>query len=174
MVWQEVIRLIEDPALIGAELDRRLEAARAAEPTKRRQESLERELARLTKSIDRLVTAYQEELLSLEELRHRMPELRARDQAIRAELQAILDQAADRLSFLRLAETLSAFLARLRETAESLDIIERQRIVRLVVKEVLVDDGAIIIRHSIPVHHSPPGDGEPPVPAGRSSPADRS
>jgi len=174
VVWQEVIRLIEDPALIGAELDRRLEAARAAEPTKRRQESLERELARLTKSIDRLVTAYQEELLSLEELRHRMPELRARDQAIRAELQAILDQAADRLSFLRLAETLSAFLARLRETAESLDIIERQRIVRLVVKEVLVDDGAIIIRHSIPVHHSPPGDGEPPVPAGRSSPADRS
>ena len=174
VVWQEVIRLIEDPALIGAELDRRLEAARAAEPTKRRQESLERELARLAKSIDRLVTAYQEELLSLEELRHRMPELRARDQAIRSELQAIRDQAADRLSFLRLAETLSAFLARLRETAETLDIVERQRIVRLVVKEVLVDDGAIVIRHSIPVHHSPPGAGEPPIPAGRSSPGDKS
>jgi site-specific DNA recombinase len=174
VVWQEVIRLIEDPTLIGTELDRRLEAARAAEPTKRRQENLERELARLTKSIDRLVTAYQEELLSLEELRHRMPELRARDQAIRAELQAILDQAADRLSFLRLAETLSAFLARLRETVETLDIVGRQRIVRLVVKEVLVDDDAIVIRHSIPVRHSPPGDGEPPVPAGRSSPGDRS
>jgi site-specific DNA recombinase len=174
VVWQEVIRLIEDPTLIGTELDRRLEAARAAEPTKRRQENLERELARLTKSIDRLVTAYQEELLSLEELRHRMPELRARDQAIRAELQAILDQAADRLSFLRLAETLSAFLAWLRETVETLDIVGRQRIVRLVVKEVLVDDDAIVIRHSIPVRHSPPGDGEPPVPAGRSSPGDRS
>ena len=41
VVWQEVIRLIEDPALIGAELDRRLDAARAAEPTKRRQETLD-------------------------------------------------------------------------------------------------------------------------------------
>jgi len=44
VVWQEVIRLIEDPALIGAELDRRLDAARAAEPTKRRQETLERQM----------------------------------------------------------------------------------------------------------------------------------
>jgi len=174
LVWQEVMRLIEDPALIGVELDRRLEAARAAEPTKRRQESLERELTRITKSIDRLVTAYQEELLSLEELRHRVPELRARDQAIRAELRAIRDQAADRLSFLRLAETLSAFLVRLSEAAETLDISERQRIVRLLVKEVLVDDGAIIIRHSIPIQHSPQGDGGPPIPTGRSPPSDKS
>jgi site-specific DNA recombinase len=32
IVWQEVIRLIEDPALIQTELDRRLDAARIAEP----------------------------------------------------------------------------------------------------------------------------------------------
>jgi site-specific DNA recombinase len=168
IVWQEVIRLIEDPALISVELDRRLEAARSAEPAKRRQESLERELTRLTKSIDRLVTAYQEELVSLEELRRRMPELRGRDQAIRAELQAILDQAADRLSFLRLAETLSAFLSRLRETADTIDIVERQRIVRLLVKEVLVDDTAIVIRHSIPVQHSPPDKTKPPISVDRA------
>src|SRR6516164_665990 len=31
IVWQEVIHLIEDPTLIRAELDRRLDAARAAE-----------------------------------------------------------------------------------------------------------------------------------------------
>jgi site-specific DNA recombinase len=174
VVWQEVIRLIEDPTLIGSELDRRLEAARAAEPTKRRQESLERELTRVTKSIDRLVTAYQEELLSLEELRRRMPGLRSRDQVIRAELQAILDQAADRLSFLRLAETLAAFLTRLRETADTLDIGERQRIVRLLVKEVLVDDAAIIIRHSIPMQHSPSGNAEPPISPARLPPGDKS
>jgi len=34
-----------------------------------------------------------------------MPELRSREQSMRAELQAIRDQAADRMSFLRLAET---------------------------------------------------------------------
>ncbi|WP_287986815.1 recombinase family protein [Acidiphilium sp.] len=152
IVWQEVIRLIEDPALIQAELDRRLDAARAAEPTKRRQEALERELTRIGKSMERLLTAYQEDLVSLDELRRRMPELRAREQSMHIELQAIVDQAADRMSLLRLAETLTAFLQRLRASAESLDIPERQKIVRLLVKEVLVDNDAIMIRHSIPSH----------------------
>jgi site-specific DNA recombinase len=175
VVWQEVIRLIEDPALISAELDRRLDAARAAEPTKRRQEVLEREHTRVSKSMERLVTAYQEELLSLNELRRRMPELRAREQGMRAELQAILDQAADRMSFLRLAETLTAFLQRLRESAESLEITDRQRIVRLLVKEVLVDDDAITIRHSIPAQSkTPPTGSEPPPSNGRSRTADQS
>ena len=66
------------------------------------------------KSIERLLNAYQEELVSLEQLRERMPALRQREQALRAELQAIADQAQDRATFLRLAETLTAFLARLR------------------------------------------------------------
>jgi len=69
---------------------------------------------------------------------------------LRAELQAIADQTNDRAKFLRLAETLGAFLARLRSAATTLDVIERQRIVRLVVKEVLVGDDSIVIRHSIP------------------------
>jgi len=81
VVWTEVVRLLEDPALINAELDRRLAAARAAEPTRRRQEQLERDLVRVTKSVERLVTAYQEDLLSLDDLRRRMPDLRRREQA---------------------------------------------------------------------------------------------
>jgi hypothetical protein len=87
---------------------------------------------------------------SLEQLRERMPSLRQREQTLRAELQAIADQTNDRAKFLRLAETLGAFLARLRSAATTLDVIERQRIVRLVVKEVLIGDDSIVIRHSIP------------------------
>ena len=166
IVWQEVIHLIEDPTLIRAELDRRLDAARAAEPTKRRQEALERELTRIRKSMERLLTAYQEDLLSLDELRRRMPELRAREQSVRAERQAILDQAADQISFLRLAETLTAFLQRLRQSAETLEIAERQKVVRLLVKEVLVDNDTITIRHSIPAQPpTPPAGGAPLLPS---------
>ena len=162
IVWQEVIHLIEDPTLIRAELDRRLDAARAAEPTKRRQEALERELTRIRKSMERLLTAYQEDLLSLDELRRRMPELRAREQSMQAERQAILDQAADQISFLRLAETLTAFLQRLRQSAETLEIAERQKVVRLLVKEVLVDNDTITIRHSMPAQPTPPAGNAPP------------
>src|SRR6201993_2773498 len=165
IVWQEVIHLIEDPTLIRAELDRRLDAARAAEPTRRRQEALERELTRIRKSMERLLTAYQEDLLSLDELRRRMPELRAREESMRAERQAILDQAADRMSFLRLAETLTAFLQRLRQSAETLEIAERQKVVRLLVKEVLVDNDTITIRHSIPAQAPTPPAGGAPLPS---------
>jgi site-specific DNA recombinase len=162
IVWTEVIRLLQDPTLIQQELDRRLTAARSSDPTKKREQSLERELTHVGKSIERLLNAYQEALLSIEQLRERMPALRQREQALRAELQAIADQANDRAAFLRLAETLTAFLGRLRSSAETLSVSERQRIVRLVVKDVLVGEDTITIRHSISLPLGPPQNCVPP------------
>src|SRR5216684_8201440 len=162
IVRTEVIRLLEDPALIQHELDRRLAAARAADPTKQREQTVQRELVRVGKSIERVLTAYQEDLLSLEQLRERMPSLRQREQALRAERQSIADQTRERTTYLRLAETLSAFLARLRVAADTLDILERQRLVRLLIKEVLVGDDTVVIRHCIPVPSAPPDGSEPP------------
>ncbi len=156
IVWAEVIRLLEEPALIQQELDRRLVAARASDPTRKREQSLQRELTHVGKGIERLLNAYPEELLSIEQLRERMPVLRQRQQTLRAELQAIADQTNDRAAFLRLAETLTAFLARLRSAAETLSVIERQRIVRLLVKDVLLGEDTITIRHSIPIPSGPP------------------
>ena len=155
VVWTEIVRLLEDPELIHNELDRRLAAAREADPTKRREEALRRDLVRIRKSIDRLLTAYQEGLLSLDELRQRLPNLRRREQADNAELQAIVDQSVDRATYLRLAETLTTFLARLRSSADALDVSERQRVLRLLVKEILVSDDKIIIRHCIPLPTGP-------------------
>jgi len=160
VVWTEIVRLLEDPRLIQNEIERRLAAAREADPTKRRDEALRRDVVRIRKSIDRLLTAYQEGLLPIEELRERMPQLRRRQQASTAELQAIADQSVTRAAYLRLAETLITFLTRLRSSASALDVSERQRIVRLLVKEVLVGDDKIIIRHCIPLpNRSDDGDG---------------
>jgi site-specific DNA recombinase len=158
-IWAEVVRLLQDPVLIQQELDRRLAAARTSDPTRKREQSLQRELSHVGKAIERLLTAYQEELLSLDQLRERMPMLRQREQALRAELQAIADQANDRAAFLRLAETLTAFLTRLHSAAETLSVLERQKIVRLLVKEILVGEDTITIRHSIPIPSAPPQNG---------------
>jgi site-specific DNA recombinase len=170
IVWDEVVRLLEDPTLIQQELDRRLEAARLSNPTKKREQSLQRELTHVGKGIERLLSAYQEALISIEQLRERMPALRQREQTLRAELQAITDQANDRATFLRLAETLTAFLTRLRGAADTLSINERQRIVRLVVKDVLIGEDTITIRHCIPVQQGPPQGGcIPPSQTGSSN-----
>jgi site-specific DNA recombinase len=161
IVWTEVVRLLEDPTLIQQELDRRLAMARAADPTKQRERTVQRDLVRVGRSIERILTAYQEDLLSLEQLRERMPPLRHREQVLRTELQSIAEQTRERAVYLSLAETLVRFLGRLRVAADTLDILERQRIVRLVVKEVLVADDTIVIRHSIPVPTEPPNGSSP-------------
>ena len=155
VVWDEVIRLLEDPALLQAEITRRLEAAKQADPTQQRQQHLLREQARLAQSIERLLTAYQDSLLSLDELRRRIEPLRKQHGATQAELEALEMAAADQQRYLRLVESLAPFKARLRTRAESMDIGERQRIVRLLVKEVIVGSESITIRHCLPIAPTP-------------------
>ena len=144
-------RILEDPTFIQHELDRRLAAARAADPTKKREQGPKKGIIRVGKSVERILSAYQEGLVSLDQLRERMPPLRQRERALREEARAIADQSNDSTSFLRSAETLTAFLTRLRNSANTLDVMERQRIVRLVVKDVLIGDDTLVIRHCIPI-----------------------
>jgi site-specific DNA recombinase len=166
VVWDEIVKLLEDPSLIQAEINRRLETARQSSPAKRREEALQRELVRLRKGIERLLTAYQEDLLSLDELRSRMPDLRQRERAAQAELLSLASQESQKATYLRLAETVSSFFARLKETAHTLDAAGRNKIVRLLVKDILVDDDSIVIRHSIPVTPAPIAEPAQPPEAG--------
>jgi site-specific DNA recombinase len=156
VVWAEVVRLMEEPQIIQDELSRRLEAARNANPLKQRKEQLQRDHHRLAKGMDRLLTAYQEGLLSLDQLRCRMPELRKQDEAVQAELQSLETATADQTKYLRLVETLADFRGRLRARADTLDVAGRQKILRLLVKEVLVGRDTITIRHSIRIPTSGP------------------
>jgi site-specific DNA recombinase len=112
---------------------------------------VEKEITRIGKSIDKILDAYQEGLIRLEELRKRMPGLRKRQEALKAELNSLEVAAASHQGFLRLADNMADFLGRLRKTADSMSVSDRQKIVRLVVKEILVDLDTIKIKHSIPV-----------------------
>jgi site-specific DNA recombinase len=149
VIWKELLRLLEDPSVMQEELNRRREAARHADPRKQREEILRRDHARLEKSMDRLLNAYQEGLVSLEQLRSRMPELRQKQQALRAEWQSLQAAAADDTQCRRLVETLADFSAQLRLRAGILPVTERQKILRLLVKEILVGRDTVTIRHSI-------------------------
>jgi site-specific DNA recombinase len=165
VVWNELLRLLEDPTIIQEELNRRLQAARNADPLKPREDQLHRDHARLAKSMDRLLIAYQESLVSLEQLRCRMPELRKQDHAIQAELQSLETAAAGQTKHLRLVETLADFRARLRARADTLNVTERQKVLRILVKEVLVGRETVTIRHSIRIPNSgsdPNGTPRPP------------
>ena len=167
LVWTEVLRVLHDPALIDAEIARRRDVARTADPLRTRTAELKREQARLDTSSERLLSAYQEGLVTLAQLRQRMPELQRQTRAVAAELHALELAAVDDARYIQLAETLSGFRAKLRARAETLDVRERQQILRLVVKEVLVGGDTITLRHSIPIPPAEAGaNGLPPASAG--------
>src|SRR5258708_19847824 len=57
-VWTEMLRLLDDPTLIQAELDRRMEAAKRADPLPKRGESLHPQQLSIHKNTNRFVTPY--------------------------------------------------------------------------------------------------------------------
>ena len=154
MVWEHITGLLADPHLIRAEIDRRLDAARTGDPALTQRQRLDLALAKATKAIMNMIEAFQEHLLTIDELRGRMPDLRARETGLRGQIDALDAQLADRELYLKLADNLEGFLTQLRDTAEVSSVEERQRVLRLLVKDVLVGPEKITIRHRIPVRDS--------------------
>ncbi len=108
------------------------------------------ELKRTESAIKRLVTAYEEDLVSLDELRQRMPELRRRQKTVSSNIESLDNRLANEEIYLKLAENLESFLARLRDTSAHSSVPERQRVLRFVIREVLVDTDVVVTRHTIP------------------------
>ena len=70
----------------------------------------------------------------------------------------------DETRYLKLAENLAGFRMKLRVRAQTLDVRERQQLLRLLVKEILVGADALTIRHSIRIPPSGPSSDAPPSP----------
>jgi len=107
---------------------------------------------RLSKGkIKELLDAYQEDLLTLAELRQRAPELKKKIAALEKERQGLALRAVEDQRWIELNQSMEGFLARLNQTVGKLGNEERQKIVRLLVKQVDVGKETITIHHSIPV-----------------------
>lgn len=151
LVWEQVLELLSNPELVRTEIHRRIEEIKDINPTEQRKKVLEKEIVRIEKSIQKLLDAYQEDLLQLEELRDRMPQLRRRQNALKAELRDIDSALTDQHAVLRLTNNIEAFLHKLRKAADAINVVERQKVLRLIVKEIQLDDESLTIKHSIPL-----------------------
>jgi site-specific DNA recombinase len=159
VVWDHITGLLADPALIRAEISKRLEQARTSDPVTRQRKQLELALAKATTSITAMIGAYSEQLITIDELRARMPHLRARETSLRGQIDSLDAQAADQDAYLKLADDLESFLAQLRANANTAATEERQRVLRLLVKDILVGPEKITIRHRIPARARPASPG---------------
>jgi site-specific DNA recombinase len=151
VVWDHITGLLADPQLIRTEIDKRLDSARTANPVAQQRKRLDTALAKTSNAIAGMIEAFGEQLITIDELRARMPDLRARETNLRNQIQALDNQVADREAYLKLASDLEGFLTQLHAKAELSTIGERQRVLRLLVKDVLVGPDKITIRHRIPI-----------------------
>jgi site-specific DNA recombinase len=151
LVWDHITGLLTDPHLIHTEIDKRLHTARTSDPATRQRAHLERALATATTAITRMIEAFGEQLITIDELRARMPGLRAREANLRSQLDAVHAQLADREAYLTLADDLEGFLTQLRDQAGAASVEDRQRVLRLLVKDVLIGPEKVTIRHRIPI-----------------------
>jgi site-specific DNA recombinase len=151
LVWGHVMRLLENPVLISDEIERRHQAALKTHATQRRRETLLKEASHVRNGMNRLLNAYQEGLIELEELRKRMPELRKQEQVLNSQLQSLEAASFEQSQLLELSERVTDFLKRMRHSAKTLSILDRQKVIRLIIKEVLVGFDKITIKHSIPI-----------------------
>jgi len=183
-VWNQVESLLENPASIRVELERRREESLRSNPLEQRRQHLEQELRRYAQQIDKLLDAYQEGLLGLTELRQRMPGLRKKQAAAQKELESAHWQAMAEEQFRQIDHSLDTFLGRLKHRAQSLSIADKQKIIRLLVKEIIVEKDTITVRHCLPLtsiqaqtqpsHEQPAESADPPsfqVCLGRHQPA---
>ena len=151
LVWSQVIELLENPEVIRTEIDRRVQQAQQSNPMQVRKESLVKEQIRIKSGMDRLLDAYQEGLLPLTDLRQRIPDLKKREAALRSELESLEMNFIDQQQRLQLTENLEELMKRLHQSVNSLNLTDRQKVLRLVVKEILVSPMGITIKHSIPI-----------------------
>jgi site-specific DNA recombinase len=150
LVWQEVLRLLRTPQLIQAELERRRTENLNSSAVQQRQEQVSRELTRLGQQMDKLLDAYQEGLIALADLRKRSPEIKKKLGALEQELQNLKVRAVEDKRWIEVSNSMETFLDRLNQTAQTMTPVERQKLLRMLVKQITVGKDLITVHHSIP------------------------
>ena len=136
-IWAEVCRLLENPALVIEEYQRRLDTLQA-HPHQLELDALARQLAKVRRAIDRLIDSYTEGLIEKPEFEPRIAELRRR--LTRLEAQASEQQLAEEQarSLQRVIGKLDLFAAMVRDRLGTADWSTKREIICLLVKRIEV------------------------------------
>jgi site-specific DNA recombinase len=109
--------------------------------------------------------AYQSGIIELEELRERRGCIGENSRLLRDRLQEIQARRVNREQELRLLEGLDTFCDGIRGALDGPTFDLKQRILRLVVDRIIVEDDRVVIRHIIPI----PSEGSVSIATGTAS-----
>jgi site-specific DNA recombinase len=141
-VWAEVCRVLEDPARVLEEYQRRLDVARTS-PQQADLEALDRRLTKLRGGIGRLIDSYAEGIIDKAEFEPRIAELRQRVAQLEGQA-AMLTTAAEQTRSLHLViGKLETFATLIGDRLETADWETRRDIIRTLVRRIEIDDDTV-------------------------------
>ena len=149
-VWDAVTDALKQPQVLIEEYQRRVAANSQADPSETQLAQIDLDLKRIRKQEDRLTDAYLREVVDLQRFGAEMETLKERRLAmtrVREEVETRRRQTHDTEEAL---QHLERFCHRISQGLKALTFEERQRLLRLVVEQIKVDDGRVYIETVIP------------------------
>jgi site-specific DNA recombinase len=158
-VWTEVCRLLDNPKLVIAEYQRRLDAVQAT-PHRLERDALDRQLAKARRATERLIDSYTEGLIEKPEFEPRLTALRRRTARLEAEAKA-QQEADEQVRSLHLViGKLDLFAAMVRERLGAADWATKRDIICTLVKRIEVADDVVRVIFGVePGFSGPPETG---------------
>ena len=138
-VWEQVCRLLEDPARVLHEYERRLQAARTG-PRRVELEAVDRQLTKVRGGIGRLIDSYAEGLIGKAEFEPRLSELRRRVAKLEADAGALKTSAEQTRCLQLVIGKLEAFAAIIADRLEGADWATQRDLIRTLVQRIEIDD----------------------------------
>jgi site-specific DNA recombinase len=150
LVWQDLCRVLSDPALITHELERAQMGAWLPQALHARRQTLRDVLAQLERQQARLLDLYLAEVIEREEFARRRKEVAQSQQGLTQQLRQLDTQAQQHVNVAALSQGIEAFCQRLQPTLDQLTFAQRRQLVELLIDRVIVNDTQVEIRYVVP------------------------
>ena len=149
IVYGEVIKLLQNPAIIREELSRRTQEISNREETVAKEVHLKKEAQQISKERDKLLDAYQAGILDLRDLQERNERLSSRRNTLEKEIRALEALKVEKEEGTDIERIFRDLLERMQKNAGELSFEERRKLIRLLVQEVIVGPKDVKIIHCV-------------------------
>jgi site-specific DNA recombinase len=155
LVWDETKRLIKTPEIVMKEYINRIEKRKNEEDTNEQIiKKKNQELKSAQQEKERMLDLYQFGRLELNELEPRLQKLRAKIQYIQQEIELFKHNQEKESRRIQVIQKFEDFCSKLTTNLEELSFMDRKKILRLLVTDVIVDTtkGEIVVNHILPLN----------------------
>jgi site-specific DNA recombinase len=150
LVWQDLCRVLTEPALITHELERAHGGTWLPQARQARRKTVREARAPLERQQERLLHVYLAEIISDEAFERKRKEVTQTHDGLTQQLRQLDAQAQQQVDGMALARGIEAFCQRIHPTLEQMTFAQRRQLVELLIDCVIVNDGQVEIRYVVP------------------------